>query len=132
MKVYVFGNPDLDLDNRPFLVAENFKDFPGIEFEFINPNEDLNLNPQTQAIIIDTIFGLKKITLLSNSDIAKLIPPPRNTAHDYDLGFQLKYLQKLGRLPPIIIIGLPPTGFLNYDLIHSIFKKLVAQDIHGS
>jgi hypothetical protein len=132
MKVYVCGNPDLDLDNRPFLVAKKFKDFPNLDFEFINPNEDLNLNPQKQAIIMDTIFGLEKITLLSNSDLDKLIPPPRTTAHDYDLGFQLKYLQKINQLPPITIVGLPPTGPLDYDLIHSIFKKLVAQDIHGS
>lgn len=132
MKVYVFGNPDLTSDNRPFLVAQKFKDFPNLEFEFINPNDDLNLNPQTKAIILDTVVGLDQVNLLSNSDLDKLIPPPRTTAHDYDLGFQLKYLKKIGRLPPIIIIGLPQTGSLDYNLIHSIFKKLVAQDMQGS
>jgi hypothetical protein len=41
-KVYVFGNPDIDIDNKPFLYLENLKnDFPQIGFVTVKPNEDL-------------------------------------------------------------------------------------------
>jgi hypothetical protein len=127
MIIYVFGNPDESSDNRVF---EIIKHFPQYNFEFIPPNADLpeisNLN------ILDTIYGLNKPTLLTEKNIDQLASSPRTTAHDYDLGFQLKYLRKLGKIDKVNIVGIPPEGDIDYDLIHSIFKKLVAQDIQGS
>jgi hypothetical protein len=77
-------------------------------------------------------MGIDEVTLLTEKDIDKLIISPRTTTHDYDLGFQLKYLTKIGRLKNIFIIGLPQNGHIDYDLIHSILRKLVAHDMQGS
>ena len=127
MIIYVFGNPDEALDNRVF---EVIKHFPQYNFKFIPPNADLpNVSP---IVILDTVYGLNQVTLLTEVDLDKLSNSPRTTAHDYDLGFQLKYLRKLGKINKVNIVGIPPVGNLDYDLIHSIFKKLVAQDMQGS
>ena len=69
-----------------------------------------------------------------NDEVGKgsIVLPPRNSVHDFDLGFQLKYLKKLGKLGKVTIIGLPQSGNVDYDSIQSILRKLVAQDIQGS
>lgn len=127
MTIYVFGNPDEPSDNRVFELVKHFPDF---NFQFIPVNGDLPT--EQNLIILDTVYGVPNICLLSQNDLDKLVASPATTAHDYDLGFQLKYLTKLGKINNFQIIAIPPTGPLDYDLIHSIFKKLVAQDIHGS
>jgi hypothetical protein len=55
-----------------------------------------------------------------------------SSVHDFDLGFQLLYLKKLGKLKNFLIIGIPMKGEINYLRIQSILRKLVAQDIQGS
>jgi hypothetical protein len=48
--------------------------------------------------LLDTIQGLEDVTLILNKDLDKLVVSKSSSVHDYDLGFQLKYLQKLGKL----------------------------------
>lgn len=133
MKVFVFGNKDIDIDNKAFLVAKKLANkLPEVEWVTLKPNEDLPFTNGQDVVIMDVVEGLKEVTLINNEEIGKIILPPRGTAHDFDLGFQLKYLKKLGRLGKVTIIGLPMTGKIDYKRIHSILKKLVAQDIHGS
>jgi hypothetical protein len=133
MTIFVFGNPDSVLDNIVFQVLPQLKsDFPQIKFQIISPNADLPFAGHKSAILLDTVAGIDTVTLLNDSDLDKLITQTGTSAHDYDLGFQLKYLKKLNLLPKLTIICLPQNKRPNYDLIHSTFKKLVAQDIHGS
>jgi hypothetical protein len=132
MKIFVFGNQDHPQDNLVFKVSKNLSDFPAVSFEFINPNADLPIPPDNILFLLDTVMGINQVTLLTEKDLDKLLLSPRTTTHDYDLGFQLKYLTKIGRLSKIFIIGLPFEGTVDYDLIHSILRKLVAQDIQGS
>src|SRR3989338_3525821 len=133
MKVYIFGNEDLADDNRSFEVAKKLRgNLTDIEFVKIKPNEDLPFVEEKRVVIMDTVQGIKKVEVLGNQDLDKLSLSPRASVHDFDLGFQLKYLEKLGKLGEVIIIGLPMQGEIDYSLVHSIFKKLVAQDIQGS
>ena len=133
MKVYLFGNIDSDVDNRTYNIARKInKDFPEVVFENIKPNQDLPFVDEEQVYIMDAVMGIPKPVVLTNKDIAKLILPPRSTAHDYDLAFQLKYLLKLGKLKKVIIIGIPTEGDVDYSSTQSIFRKLVAHDIQGS
>lgn len=133
MKIFVFGNEDIGIDNKALLVAKKLAvDLAEIEWTFLKPNQDLPLTNERDVIIMDVVEGLKEATLIRDGEIDKIILPPRGTAHDFDLGFQLNYLKKLGRLGKITIIGLPMTGKIDYKRIHSILKKLVAQDMHGS
>ncbi len=129
----MFGNKDVDFDDKAFLVAKKLMDdLPEVEWTTLKPNEDLPFTSGQDVVMMDVVEGLKEITLICNDEIEKIILPPRSTAHDFDLGFQLKYLKKLGRLGKVAIIGLPMTGRINYNRIHSILRKLVAQDMQGS
>ena len=127
MNVYVFGNPDYPLDNLAIKVAKKIKD---VNFVFVKPNEDLPFADEKKVILIDVVQGLEREEVIE--DIDRLSVTRGSTAHDYDLGFQLKYLGKLGKLGKVIIIGLPMGKRINYLRIQSIFKKLVAQDMQGS
>jgi hypothetical protein len=133
MKVYVFGNQDVPEDNNAIKIVHKFsKEFSEIKFITVPINTDLPFFDEKEVIILDTVSGIKKVKLITNKDFDKLVMSPRNTVHDFDLGFQLKYLQKLGKLKDIKIIGIPQTYKVDYDRIHLILRKLVAQDIHGS
>ncbi len=131
MVVYVFGNFDEERDRAALTAAEKLKkEFPEVAFIEIAPNADLPFADTEKVIIVDVIGGIRGIRVIDDPD--KIILPPRGTAHDFDLGFQLKYLKKLGKLKRVTVIGLPATGKINYARLQSIFKKLVAQDMQGS
>ena len=132
MEIYVFGNPDHPQDNLALIVSEKLNDIPGVSFRPIDPNAELPLPRNKVIFIMDTVLGINQVELITEKDLDKILLSPRTTAHDYDLGFQLKYLTKIGRLNKINIIGLPLSGKVDYDLIHLILRKLVAQDIQGS
>lgn len=90
MTIYVFGNEDVPEDN--------------IKIKFIKPNEDVDFDSKN-PVILDTVQGLKKITVFNNiDDIEKF---KSLTVHDFDLGFQLKYLKKIGKINGATIIGVP-------------------------
>jgi len=130
MKVYVFGNPDTDLDNRVYKIVNKFSNLA--EFVLVKPNEDLPFTEEKEVIILDTVQGISEVTEISEKDLDKLSKDRSVTVHDFDLGFQLRYLRKLGKLSKIRIIGIPQKGEVDYLRIQSIFKKLVAQDMQGS
>ena len=133
MKVYVFGNKDLGLDNKALAAQKKLGAiFPQIEFIEVEPNADLPFEPDEHVYIMDTVEGIGEPELIEDSDLDKLINTNSVSVHDFDLGFQLKYLKKLGKLGNVTIIGLPMEKRINYLRIQEIFKKLVAQDIQGS
>jgi Ni,Fe-hydrogenase maturation factor len=59
-------------------------------------------------IIIDTVEGIKKVALID--DLKKLKTEKIYSLHDFDLSFNLKLLQKIGRLKKVKIIGVPMDG----------------------
>ena len=133
MKIYVFGNQDVLEDRAAFDVVEKVKEeFENVEFVTVKPNEDLPFIGEKEVIILDAIAGINEVRLITGEDLDKIVLPPRGTVHDFDLGFQLKYLKKLGKLGEVKIIGLPMGKEIDYLSIHSILRKLVAQDMQGS
>jgi Ni,Fe-hydrogenase maturation factor len=133
MKVYVFGNEDFEGDNRAFQIVKKFEHkLKNIEFIKVKPNEDVPFIDEKFVVILDAIEGINKVIEVSDNDLDKLVLPPRSSVHDFDLGFQIKYLKKIGKLGKVTIVGLPMQGELDYLRIQSIFKKLVAQEIQGS
>ena len=104
-KIYIFGNPLLSFDNLPIkLMPELKKTFSEIDFIIQDPNE--NLKPENnELIIIDTIIGPKKVTLIN--ELKKIEPSPTCSMHDLDLGFNLNLLKKIGKLKKITIFGVP-------------------------
>jgi Ni,Fe-hydrogenase maturation factor len=133
MNVYVFGNEYVAEDKRAIEVARELEGtIEVISFVFINPNEDAPFVNERHVVILDTVQGLKDVALLEGDQINRLTLSPRGSVHDFDLTFQLRYLKKLGKLGDVTLIGIPQKGEVDYLLIKSIFRKLVAQDMQGS
>jgi Ni,Fe-hydrogenase maturation factor len=133
MKVYVFGNAYIAGDGRAVQLARELEgDIEGISFVFVAPNEDLPFVDEGHVVILDTVQGIKEVTLLEGDITDRLILSPRGSVHDFDLAFQLRYLKKLNRLGEVTIIGVPQVGKEDYLSIQSILRKLVAQDMQGS
>lgn len=137
MKVYVFGNQDHKEDSAAFEVAKKIlnkkwaKNFE-IDFIYVKPNQDIPFVNEENVVILDVVDGINKVRLIEDKDLDRLQIFSSTSVHDFDLGFQIKYLKKLGKLGTVNIIGIPMTGSIDYSSIHSIFKKLVAQDMQGS
>jgi Ni,Fe-hydrogenase maturation factor len=133
MNVYVFGNKYVAEDKGAIEVAGELEGtIEGISFVFVNPNEDAPLVNERHVVILDTVQGLKDVALVKGDQIDRLTLSPRGSVHDFDLTFQLRYLKKLGKLGDVTLIGIPQKGEVDYLLIKSIFRKLVAQDMQGS
>jgi len=103
-QIWLFGNPDYQPDALPLKIAPALKKkLPHLNFVIKDPHEEWDL--PDKLIIIDTIKGLKKVTTFSS--LADFKDSPRLTMHDFDLLTNLKWLAKLNKLPPFLIIGLP-------------------------
>ena len=105
MKIFVFGNEDLEFDSIPLrILPELKKRFPSFEFEVKDPNEELEI-PE-ELIIIDVVEGIKQPRIFSK--LSDFTGHPNISLHDFDVYSNLKYLEKLKKLKKIKIIGLPP------------------------
>jgi hypothetical protein len=133
MKVYVFGNEYVAEDRTAIEIARVLEDsIEGISFVFVNPNEDLPFVDERHVVILDTVKGIKEVTLLEGDITDRLILGPLGSVHDFDLAYQLRYLKKLNKLGEVTIIAIPQEGEVDYPRIQSIFRKLVAHDMQGS
>ena len=133
MNVYVFGNEHAAEDNRAIEVAGELEGaIESVSFVFVGPNEDVPFADEARVFILDTVQGIQDMALVEGDQIDTLVLSPRGSVHDFDLTFQLRYLKKLGKLGDVTLIGIPQEGEVDYLLIKSIFRKLVAHDMQGS
>ncbi len=104
-KIFVFGNEDLQNDSLPLRILSRLREkFTEIDFVTVDPNEDFDY-PEN-VMIIDTTVGIKEVTIFDS--LEKFSAPPRVGMHDFDALTNLRYLQKLGKIKSIKIIGVPP------------------------
>ena len=109
MRVYIFGNPDLPEDSLPLQLLPTLrKNFPDIKFEALDPNEEWD--PPEELTVIDTVVGINEVTVYDN--LETFSNTPRVTMHDFDALTNLRYLQKLGKIKKVKIIGVPASGDL--------------------
>ena len=133
MRVYVFGNESVAQDKRAIEVARELEGaVDGISFVFVGPNEDVPFVDERRVVILDTVQGIREVTLVEGEEVDGFILAPRGSVHDLDLAFQLRYLKKLNRLGEVSLIGIPQEGEVDYLRIQSILRKLVAHDMQGS
>jgi len=105
MEIYVFGNPEIENDSLPLkIIPELQKKFPEINFEIKDPNEEWEI-PE-ELTIIDTVLGIDDVKIFT--DLKSFFKAPNVSLHDFDAYSNLRYLEKLGRLKKIKIIGIPP------------------------
>lgn len=124
--VFVFGNPDLETDSLPVKMLPKLQEaFPYITFTILDPNEEWTV--PKHMIIIDTVLGIKEITVFD--DLHAFISAPRVTCHDFDAYMNLQFLLKLGKITSTRIIGIPagqPEDRLEKGLhkaLESVLKK---------
>lgn len=105
MQISVFGNSDLKQDNLPVQILPELKKiFPQANFSHLDPYE-FDLPPENPWIIIDTVKGLQKVSLLTPNQISTTAS--RTTLHDFDLTWQLQLIQKIKKNITIYIVGIP-------------------------
>ena len=103
--MWVFGNPDLPADALPLkLLPKLKKHFPKTKFLVLDPLDEW-LIPD-ELLIIDTVEGIDRVRVFTSLEAFSQFR--RVTMHDFDLGLQLEFLKKLGKLPRFVIFGLPP------------------------
>jgi Ni,Fe-hydrogenase maturation factor len=104
MRVFVLGNPDLAMDSLPIKLLPELREArPDIVFTIQDPNDDWDTSESFW--VIDTVVGLPEITVFNSLDAFQ--KTPRVSMHDFDALTYLRFLKKLGKLPPITIIGIP-------------------------
>ncbi len=107
-KVLVFGNILLKEDSLPLLIIPLLQEkLPDYEFSVFDPNEQLE-NQGKNLLIIDTVLRIKKVSVFTEEDLEKLETEKRYSAHDFDLGFSLRFLLKVKKIESVKIIGVPP------------------------
>ncbi len=105
-EIWLFGNPDLPVDALPIKLLPKLKAaFPAVQFSVQDPLDEWEIPPS--LTIIDTVQGLEHVQVFDSLDAFQ--QDRRVTMHDFDLGMQLQFLKKLGKLPSLRIIGVPPT-----------------------
>lgn len=107
MIIYVFGNPVVEKDSLPLKLLPYLKKaFSKIEFKQVDPNENFPPEGEKDLIILDTVLGIKKSTLLDLNDLAEKEKTPISL-HDYDLLLHLLLLKKMKKIDRVTIIGIP-------------------------
>lgn len=107
-KVLVFGNILLKEDSLPLRIMPVLQEkIPSMEFVVFDPNEQLEKEGK-DLVILDTVLGIGKVTVFSEKDLERLEMEKRYSAHDFDLGFSLRFLLKLGKIKSVKILGVPP------------------------
>ena len=104
--IYVFGNPDLEIDSLPIKLLPTLrKQFPQTTFTALDPNEEWEVDKD--MLIIDTVVGINEITFFDS--LSAFMKVPRMTCHDFDAYSNLMFMQKLKKINSVKIIGVPPT-----------------------
>ncbi len=106
MHVYLFGNPDLEMDSLPLQLLPKLREqFPDITFTVLDPNEEWDV--ERDMVIIDTVVGIEKVTVFES--LEAFSKTPRVTCHDFDAYTNLLFLKKLGKVSSVKILGVPPS-----------------------
>ncbi len=65
MNVYVFGNEDVPEDRRAIEVAEKLVNtLDDVSFIPVKPNEDVPFANERCVVILDTVQGIRDVTLI--------------------------------------------------------------------
>ena len=122
--IYIFGNPLIKEDSLPLKLIDKLrKQFSFLEFKEFDTVEDLELKDELN--IIDTVKGIKKVEIIE--DLDKIITDKVYSMHDFDLGYNLKILKKLGKLGKIRIFGIPMK--INESEAFLQLKKLIKSNL---
>lgn len=104
-RILVFGNILLKKDNLPLRILGRLrKKFPEIEFKEFDPTESFEEEGR-ELLIIDAVEGIRKVTVIT--DMGSIAFKRGSSVHDFDLGYSLRLLKKLGYIDSVTIFGVP-------------------------
>lgn len=105
--VLCFGSGGVEGDDVAFSVCKELQgNIDGVRFIHCEtPMEVLDYAGAEDLYILDTVKGLKKVSVLK--DIDDFRQRKTVTVHDHDLGMMLKILAEMKKMPPVRIIGIP-------------------------
>ncbi|NTV22985.1 MAG: hypothetical protein HGA85_01235 [Nanoarchaeota archaeon] len=104
IRIFVVGNSLVDIDSLPLrILPELRKKMPSVDFVEFDPTEEF---PVKDPIILDTVINAETVSIFT--DINKIELQSICSLHDFDLGYNLKLLKKLGQIKSVKIIGVPP------------------------
>jgi len=122
MKIYVFGNNDLEIDNSAIKLSKILSDhFKDIEFIYINDINSFSPNEKV-PILLDSASNISKVIVIESTD--KLQTNMNTSNHDFDLAMTLKLLLKLHKIEGFKAICIPQT-LSEQDLLDS--KSIISQ-----
>ncbi len=105
MKILVFGNMLVEADSLPLrLMPKLEKLLPSVEFKEFDTAENLE-DEGRDLIILDTAFGIEKVTLIEDVDTLQMSKTA--SMHDFDLPITLRILIKLKAIDSVKIIAIP-------------------------
>jgi len=105
MHVFVFGNPDLEIDSLPVKLLPALREtYPEHTFTHLDPNEEWDVPPH--MYVIDTVVGLDEPKVFT--DLKAFMAAPRMTCHDFDAYANIMLMKKIGKIEEATIYGLPP------------------------
>lgn len=117
--ILVFGNPLVEKDNLAIkLLPKLQKSFPNIPFIHLDPTENLDQFGE-ELTVIDVVENIPGPIIIK--EINQLAIQKIHSMHDFDLAYNLKLLEKLGKLKKITIFGLPTS--MNEDKALGWLKK---------
>ncbi|MBD3361361.1 hypothetical protein GF358_01065 [Candidatus Woesearchaeota archaeon] len=116
MKIYCLGNEDIELDSMALKIADKLN-IPGVEFIKTDSLENI----EGDIIIMDVIKGIKEVKLIRGLDQIKEFYPI--TAHDCDLGMELKLRKAINQIERVTIIGVPMKGNIE-DISEQVKKNI--------
>ncbi|MFH1664189.1 MAG: hypothetical protein ABH986_05285 [archaeon] len=124
-KILVFGNILVEKDSVPIkILPELRKEFPLIDFMEFDPSENLEKQGK-KLVIIDCVQGIKECKRIEGTE--KIVSEKVFSLHDFDLGFNLKLLEKTGLLEEVIVFGVP-MNFSQKQALNGL-KKLISDYI---
>lgn len=104
MKIYIAGNPLIEEDSIPLKLMNKLQEiFPEKNFIELEPSD--SMPEEKSLIIIDTVKGIENVMILENIDLIET--GKIYSLHDFDLGFNLKLMKKMGKVESVKIIGVP-------------------------
>lgn len=107
--IYVLGNPLEEIDSFGVkLMPILQKTIPKLKFVRLDPTEEFPFSQKDHVYIIDSIVGIKDVTVFT--DLSRFELSPRVSVHDFDLPILLGLLKKLGKIKKVTIIGIPQKG----------------------
>ncbi|MFH1240136.1 MAG: hypothetical protein V1672_02870 [Candidatus Diapherotrites archaeon] len=110
--ILVFGNPLVTEDALALKIADKLSTRPEVneKFRFIKTDSLDNLEEYGEnLLILDVAANIKKVEIIT--DLKMLEQNKIYSMHDFDLGFNLKLLKKLGKIKSVKIIAIP----MNYS-----------------